>query len=94
MIDGVRRNDSATRTGVNQMLNGIDPATVRRVEVIRGPRTVLYGSDALGDPTGEPPTGSRWYLGVHNVFDEDYRVHGSGIDAPGIGLAVGARWSR
>src|SRR4030095_6663756 len=47
-VDGVRWNDSATRTGVNQMLNGIDAATVERVEVIRGPRTVLYGSDALG----------------------------------------------
>lgn len=32
VVDGVRMNDSATRTGVNQMLNGIDPATVERVK--------------------------------------------------------------
>ena len=48
IVDGVRLNDSTTRNGVNQMLNGIDPATVERIEVIRGPRSVLYGSDALG----------------------------------------------
>jgi hypothetical protein len=29
-----------------------------------------------------------------NVLDEEYRIHGSGFDAPGIGLVVGARWNR
>lgn len=63
VVDGVRLNDATTRNGVNQMLNGIDPATVERIEVLRGPRSVLYGSDALGGavlvwtkrsaPTGE-----------------------------------------
>ena len=48
VLDGVRLNDSTTRNGVNQMLNGIDPAAVERVEVLRGPRSVQYGSDALG----------------------------------------------
>jgi outer membrane receptor protein involved in Fe transport len=48
VVDGVRLNDSTTRGGPNQSLNGIDPATVERVEIIRGPMSVLYGSDALG----------------------------------------------
>jgi len=48
IVDGVRLNDSTTRGGPNQSLNGIDPATVDRIEVVRGPTSVLYGSDALG----------------------------------------------
>lgn len=48
VVDGVRLNDAATRGGPNQSLNGIDPTNVERVEVIRGPTSVLYGSDALG----------------------------------------------
>jgi len=75
VVDGVRLNDSATRTGVNQMLNGIDPATVERVEVIRGPRTVLYGSDALGGvvliwtKTRKPHAGDPTRAGLHGAIE-------------------------
>lgn len=48
VVDGVRLNDSTTRFGPNQSLNSIDPTVVERVEVIRGPGSVLYGSDAIG----------------------------------------------
>jgi outer membrane receptor protein involved in Fe transport len=48
VVDGVRLNDGTTRSGPNQSLNGIDPTNVERVEIIRGPNAVLYGSDALG----------------------------------------------
>ena len=33
------------------------------------------------------------YLGVSNLFDSNYRSHGTGIDAPGINAFVGLRWS-
>ena len=48
VVDGVRINDSATRSGPNQSLNSIDPATVDYVEIFKGPASVLYGSDAIG----------------------------------------------
>jgi outer membrane receptor protein involved in Fe transport len=48
VVDGVRLNDSTTRSGPNQSLNSIDPRTVDRIEVVRGPASLLYGSDAMG----------------------------------------------
>jgi outer membrane receptor protein involved in Fe transport len=48
MVDGVRLNNSTYRIGLNQYLNTIDPGSVARIEVVPGPGSVLYGSDALG----------------------------------------------
>ncbi len=47
----------------------------------------------LGKSAGARPSGATWTLGVHNLFDENYRVHGSGIDGPGISLVAGLRLS-
>lgn len=47
-FDGVRFNQSTFRTGPNQYLNTIDPWALRRIEVVRGPGSVLYGTGAMG----------------------------------------------
>jgi outer membrane receptor protein involved in Fe transport len=48
LVDGVRLNNTLTRAGPNQSLNTVDPFLLERLEVVRGPGSVLYGSDALG----------------------------------------------
>ncbi len=48
LVDGVRFNNAVYRTGPLQYLNLIDPLSLDRIEVLRGPGSVLYGSDAMG----------------------------------------------
>ncbi len=47
LVDGVRLNNSFYRFGPHQYLNTLDPNAIERIEVVRGPTSVLYGSDAL-----------------------------------------------
>ena len=47
----------------------------------------------VGGPLGKDSS-STWSLGLHNVFDENYRIHGSGFDAPGISVVFGLHLSR
>lgn len=48
LMDGIRLNTSIQRQGPNQYWSLVDPYTIDRLEVVRGPASVLYGSDALG----------------------------------------------
>ena len=48
MADELRLNDSLMRAGGNALLNLIDLESIERIEIVRGPASVLYGSDALG----------------------------------------------
>jgi hemoglobin/transferrin/lactoferrin receptor protein len=48
VIDGVRMNNAIYRSGHLQNSLTIDNAILERVEVIYGPTSVMYGSDALG----------------------------------------------
>jgi len=47
-VDGVRYSTSAARGGINTFLDLIDPANLEAVEILRGPSSSQYGSDALG----------------------------------------------
>ncbi len=48
MIDGVRLNNAIYRAGHLQNIITIDNAILDRVEVLYGPSSTIYGSDALG----------------------------------------------
>jgi hemoglobin/transferrin/lactoferrin receptor protein len=48
LIDGVRLNNSVFRPGPNQYWSTVDPLSLRGIEVMKGPASVLYGSDAIG----------------------------------------------
>ncbi|MCX6549527.1 MAG: TonB-dependent receptor [Acidobacteria bacterium] len=47
-VDGVRYSNSAQRGGVNTFLDLIEPTSLQAVEVLRGPNSAQYGSDAMG----------------------------------------------
>lgn len=48
VVDGVRLNNAIYRAGHLQNVITIDPNSIDRVEVMYGPGSVMYGSDALG----------------------------------------------
>lgn len=48
LVDGVRLNNSAFRSGPNQYWNTVDPLSIDRLEIVKGTGGVLYGSDAIG----------------------------------------------
>ena len=76
LVDGVRFNTSTYRAGATQYLGWIDPAAVQRVEIVRGPSSVQYGSDAIG--------------GAVNVLARRPEIVSSGTDASGTLELVGA----
>lgn len=66
LVDGVRLNHAAFREGPNQYWSTVDPLALDRLEIVKGPASVIYGSDAVGgtvnaltgDPTESNPSGS------------------------------------
>ncbi len=48
VVDGVRMNNAIYRAGHLQDIITVDQSTLERVEVVSGPNSVAYGSDALG----------------------------------------------
>jgi len=51
-VDQVRMNNAIFRSGNIQNVISIDPASIDKVEVLFGPGSLLYGSDAIGGVMG------------------------------------------
>lgn len=48
LCDGVRINNAGLFGGPNPFLNQVPPGAIERIEVLRGPGSLQYGSDAIG----------------------------------------------
>jgi hemoglobin/transferrin/lactoferrin receptor protein len=55
LVDGIRLNNSVFRSGPNEYWGLIDPLALDRIEVVLGPSSVLYGSDAVGGSVNAIP---------------------------------------
>ncbi|KAA3609521.1 MAG: TonB-dependent receptor [Planctomycetota bacterium] len=86
LVDGIRLNHAAMRDGPNQYWSTVDGYTVERLEVVRGPSSVLYGSDAVGGTVnavsrrpdrGEAGGGWQWGGAVYGRYAsaEDSYIH-------------------
>ena len=97
-VDGVRYSNGAQRGGVNTFLDLIEPDTLESIEVLRGPSSAQYGSDALGGSIqfySRPPAvgtlaGSRWRTSLSGAAGSGHRYGGGsgvvGYTAPSLGL--------
>jgi len=48
LVDGFRLNNAFFRNAPNQYLALVDPLNLDAIEIVRGPMSTLYGSDAMG----------------------------------------------
>ena len=89
LVDGIRLNHAAMRSGPNQYWGTVDPMTIDRIEIFKGPSSVLYGSDAIGGTvnaisrsplvTGSPSLGGRLY----HRYSSAEQSHTSRVEAEG-----------
>lgn len=75
LYNGIRLNKPTFRFGANQYMNTIDAESLDRIEVIKGPGSVMYGSDAIGgivNMISEPPLSFEQEKGLQTTFSTRY----------------------
>ncbi len=101
LVDGIRLNNSVFREGPNQYWGTVDPLGVERLEVVMGPSSVVYGSDAIGGTVNAvsltPTLEERGTRGGGHIFyryasaDDSHtgRVEASGQYEDRVGAQLG-----
>ena len=86
LVDGIRINNGRLFSGPNAFFNQIDVGSIDRIEILKGPGSVQYGSDAMGGviqmqtPTldffPESPIWGGRLAGQYSTADEGWLGHG------------------
>ncbi len=100
-VDGVRYSNGAQRGGVNTFLDLIEPGTLDGIEIVRGPTSAQYGSDALGGSVQfltRPPAlaiegGRRWGGSAGASAGTGHRYGGGQFFGSYMGPALGVAGS-
>jgi outer membrane receptor protein involved in Fe transport len=99
LIDGIRYNNSVYRDGPNEYFSLIDAFALEQIELLSGPASGLYGSDAVGGVLNlnskssrfnQQPLGDNYQLG-----SQGYRystAEHSNISRTEIEVGVGQYW--
>ena len=95
MVDGVRIPESYAGGGSNGAISGrdmVESDTLKQVDIVKGPYSALYGSDALGgvvnmvtlSPSDFVDEGKRGYFGLKYGYRSRDRSHGVTATAAGF----------
>ena len=87
MVDGVRIPESYAGGGSNGTISGrdmVESDTLKQVDIVKGPYSALYGSDALGgvvnmvtlSPSDFVDAGKRGHFGLKHGYRSRDRSHG------------------
>lgn len=87
IIDGIEMNDPATASSSFDFAH-LNVDDIQRIEILRGPQSVLYGSDALGGVIniitkhgiGKPKIELNSEVGAYKTFKESLLISGSKND--------------
>ncbi len=91
LVDGIRLNNSVFRDGPNQYWNTVDPLSIRDYELVMGPGSVLYGSDAIGGTLNALPIEPPEYSG-ESTWERRLYYRGATADRSNVGrLQLGGR---
>ena len=102
LIDGIRLNNSTFRDGPNQYWNTVDPFCIESMEIVKGPGSVLYGSDAVGgtvnaltcsvfdDEADRAASGRAYYRYSTAEDSHTVRAEGRGTAGGKAGIRAGA----
>ncbi|MFQ5494888.1 MAG: TonB-dependent receptor plug domain-containing protein, partial [Phycisphaerae bacterium] len=92
LVDGIRLNNAAFRPGPNQYFSTVDSLSLSRIEVVKGPTSVLYGSDAVGGTVNAITSGPFGYSDGFNVNQRIYYRFSSGERSHTYRYELSATW--